>query len=63
MVTWRNFWDRDPSGPICTRWNVQGFPTLYLIDHEGIVRHRGIFGEEAINAAVAELVAKAIADK
>ena len=62
-VNWRNFWDGDPSGPISTRWNVMGFPTVYLIDHRGVVRYREISGEQAIDAAVAELVAKAIADK
>ena len=58
-VTWRNVADGDTSGPIATRWNVQGWPTLYLIDHEGVIRYRDIAGEQAIDAAIAELVAKA----
>jgi hypothetical protein len=55
-VTWRSFWDQTTDGPIATRWNVQGWPTIYLIDHEGVIRHRDIYGEEAISNAVAELV-------
>lgn len=58
-VTWRSFWDESTSGPIATRWNVQGWPTVYLIDHEGVIRYRDIAGEQAIDAAVAELVARA----
>ncbi|HEV3136460.1 MAG TPA: hypothetical protein VGZ26_01125, partial [Pirellulales bacterium] len=25
------------SGPIATTWNIQMWPTLYLIDHNGII--------------------------
>jgi hypothetical protein len=35
-LTWRSFWDGGSvSGPIATRWNVEGWPTMYLIDHNG----------------------------
>ncbi len=42
QITWRSFWDGGSTdGPIATRWNVRGWPTVYLIDHEGriIGRH------------------------
>jgi hypothetical protein len=58
-VTWRSFHDGAPPGPIATRWRVEGWPTLYLIDHEGVIRHRDIYGEEALDQAIAALVAKA----
>jgi S1-C subfamily serine protease/peroxiredoxin len=38
-VTWKTWWD-DESGPIATRWRVGSFPTIYIIDHKGIIRHR-----------------------
>jgi hypothetical protein len=39
-ITWRSWWDGgNTSGPIATRWNVQGWPTLYLIDAKGVIRH------------------------
>ena len=41
-ITWRSFWDGgSTSGPIAERWNVQGWPTLYLIDPTGVIRYKG----------------------
>lgn len=35
---WRSFWDGgSPNGPIQTRWNIQAYPTMYLIDHKGMI--------------------------
>ena len=40
-LTWRSFWDGgSPDGPIARRWNVEGWPTLYLIDHKGLIVQR-----------------------
>ena len=43
QITWRSFWDGGSTdGPIASRWNVHGWPTVYLIDHEGkIIGHHG----------------------
>jgi hypothetical protein len=43
-ITWRSFWDGgSPDGPIHGKWNVTVFPTMYLIDHRGlIVRRAGL---------------------
>jgi hypothetical protein len=39
-ITWRSWWDGgSTSGPIASRWNVFGWPTLYLIDAQGVIRH------------------------
>jgi hypothetical protein len=40
QITWRSFWDRTTGGPISTRWKVEGWPTLYLIDHKGVIREK-----------------------
>jgi len=42
-ITWRSFWNgpEGTGGPISTRWNVRGWPTLYLIDHKGVIRSKG----------------------
>ena len=41
-LTWRSFWNGGSTGgPISTRWNVSGWPTIYLIDHKGIIRAKG----------------------
>jgi thiol-disulfide isomerase/thioredoxin len=40
-VTWRNWWfegrERDE---VLKTWRVEGFPTIILIDHNGIIQHR-----------------------
>jgi hypothetical protein len=43
-LPWRSFWDGGSTdGPIARRWNVSGWPTLYVIDHRGvIVGHTGV---------------------
>jgi peroxiredoxin len=42
-ITWRCWWDGDEpdgSGPITKRWNVRGYPTFFLIDHQGVIRSK-----------------------
>ncbi|MBL8858904.1 MAG: hypothetical protein JNL28_10395 [Planctomycetes bacterium] len=47
-ITWRSFWNGgDTSGPISTAWNVRGWPTLYLLDHEGVIHYKGHGEDEA----------------
>jgi hypothetical protein len=62
-ITWRSFWNGPDGtgGPISTRWNVSGWPTLFLIDHQGVIRHKwlGSPGDEVMDKAIEELVAKA----
>ena len=58
-ITWRSFWDGGTtSGPIASKWNISGWPTLYLIDHKGIIRARDVDGT-ALDKLVDQLVAAA----
>src|SRR5215510_6471065 len=58
-VTWRSFDDGDPgSGPICKAWNIESFPSIFVLDHEGVIRQMDVRGEE-LETAVKDLVAKA----
>jgi len=35
---WRSFWDGgSTNGPIQNQWNIQSYPTMYLIDHKGFI--------------------------
>jgi len=63
-LTWRSFWDGGSTqGPIATAWNIQGWPTTYVIDHEGVIRAKNAHGDkEAFDAMIHDLVAKAKAD-
>src|SRR5438477_5190103 len=56
-VTWRSFWDERPGGPIATRWHIQGWPTVYLIDHLGVIRN--VDPDQDLDAALEALVAAA----
>jgi RNA polymerase sigma factor (sigma-70 family) len=58
-VTWRSFRDRRPGKPaISHEWSILGYPTLYLIDHAGIIRQRWIGAPppEELNRAIDRLV-------
>jgi hypothetical protein len=58
-MTWRSWWDGgSTSGPIATKWNVSGWPTLYVIDHKGVIRHKweGSPGEKVMDEALEKLV-------
>jgi peroxiredoxin len=64
-LTWRSF--ADPLGkegvprPICSKWNLEGTPTLYLIDHRGVIRRKwlGSPGEKEIDRALDKLLKEA----
>ena len=68
-LPWRSFADARQadatesrsSGPIATSWNLQGTPTLFIIDHKGVIRHRwlGSPGEAAIDRALEKLIPEA----
>jgi len=62
-ITWRSFWNgkNGTGGPISMEWNVQGWPTLYVIDHKGIIRHKwlGSPGDKVMDEAIEKLVAEA----
>ena len=63
-LTWRSFWNgpEGTRGPISTQWNVEGWPTIYLIDHKGVIRFRYVRGK-ALDAAIDKLVKEAEAAK
>ena len=56
QITWRSFVDpgNASAGPISTRWNISATPTMYLIDHRGIIRCKwaGAPGEKVIDKAL-----------
>jgi peroxiredoxin len=57
-ITWRSFWDGGSTGgPIASKWNVTGWPTIYVIDHKGKIRFKNVRGP-AMDKAVDELLAE-----
>lgn len=61
-LTWRQAIDGSTDGPWASTWNVQGWPTIYVIDAKGVIRYRDV-REEAMDAAVDALLAEAKAEK
>ncbi len=57
-ITWRSFWDGGTtSGPIAKRWNVTGWPTIYVLDRDGVIRYKGVRGssmDKAVDTLLAE---------
>ena len=56
-ITWPSFWDGGTTGgPIATDWGVTGWPTVYVIDHKGIIRASGhSLDEELVDQLIAEM--------
>jgi hypothetical protein len=67
-LNWRSYADhggKSGFGPICAKWNLQGTPTLFVLDHKGVIRYRwlGSPGEKKIDEAIHTLIKEAEADK
>ena len=63
QITWRSWWDGGMTGgPTATAWNVEGWPTLYLIDAKGVIREKwiGSPGEEVLDSAIDDLLEETI---
>jgi hypothetical protein len=63
-LNWRSFADTSGDeglGNISSAWNLQGTPTLFVLDHKGVIRYRwlGSPGEHVIDEALNKLVKEA----
>ncbi len=58
-ITWRSWWDGGSSdGPIAKKWNVHGWPTIYVLDHKGTIRYKDVRDkqlEEAVETLLKEV--------
>jgi thiol-disulfide isomerase/thioredoxin len=61
QITWRSFADGfGGAGPIDSKWNVHAWPAVFIIDHNGVIRHRmGGASADALNQAIDPLVSAA----
>ena len=58
-LAWRSWWDGGTTGgPIATKWNVMGWPTVYVLDHQGVIRAKDLRGT-ALDKLLDELVVEA----
>ena len=58
QITWRSFWcgEKGTGGPIPSKWNVMGWPTLYYIDHKGVIRAKDISDLKGMDQVLDKLV-------
>lgn len=57
-ITWRSWWNGGPSGPITERWNIDSWPTVYVLDARGVIRYKQVIRErldEAVDGLLKEL--------
>jgi thiol-disulfide isomerase/thioredoxin len=55
-MPWAHWWE-GADAPLLKQWNIRFFPTIYVIDDKGVIRHKNIRGEE-LEKAVEKLVAE-----
>ena len=58
-VTWRSFRNEHNEPNISDSWRVRGWPTLYYIDHEGVIRHKNVRDEAKMEEVLEEMIAAA----
>jgi thiol-disulfide isomerase/thioredoxin len=57
-VDWRQVMDGSTDGPLTSRWNIRSFPSVFVLDREGVIRHRDLRGGALENAVRALIEAK-----
>lgn len=59
QITWRSWWNgpKGTDGPLSKKWNVHGWPTIYVLDAEGVIRFKDV-REKAMDEAVDQLLKK-----
>jgi thiol-disulfide isomerase/thioredoxin len=57
-ITWRCWWEGGDNRPNCTRYRVEAFPTIYVLDPAGVIRAKDVRGK-ALEVAVERLLKEA----
>lgn len=60
-TTWRNFRDERVGGEISAKWGISGWPTVYVLDHKGVIRHIDL-PKDDLGLALAKLIKEAKAE-
>jgi hypothetical protein len=60
QVVWRS-WSDGRQGPISQQWRINAFPSIYLIDHLGVIRFKceGVPDEKQLSGLLEQLLASA----
>jgi len=62
LMTWQSFWDGGTTnGPISMRWAITAWPTVFVLDHKGVIRYKNVHGDK-LDEAIETLLAEAEAE-
>ena len=56
-LNWRSWWDGS-GGPIAKKFKIRGWPTIFLIDHNGVIQFKNVRGGN-LDVAIEKLVSVA----
>jgi hypothetical protein len=59
-MPWTHWWNGIQAG-VLEEWDVRHYPTIYILDAQGVIRHKDVRGEElekAVNALLQEAKTK-----
>jgi hypothetical protein len=65
QITWRSWFD-GRGGPIGKQWNIRYLPTIYVLDHKGVIRYKGVRDQkmdEAVDTLLKEVPKEATPEK
>jgi thiol-disulfide isomerase/thioredoxin len=64
-MPWVHWWQDGQQNPVMKKFRVRAFPTMYLLDHSGVIKHKwvGNPGNDKLDKAVDEAVEAAIKAK
>lgn len=60
MITWRSFWngEKGTAGPISANYRVNSWPSIWVLDGNGVIRYRNVRGpamERAVETLLKEI--------
>jgi hypothetical protein len=55
-INWRSWWAGAPDGEIPTRWRIQGYPSLFVLDARGVVRYENVQPGVELEQAIERLL-------
>jgi len=58
-VTWRSFRNEANDPTISAEWRVRAWPTLYYIDHNGVIQHKNIRDETEMEEVLEDMIVAA----
>jgi thiol-disulfide isomerase/thioredoxin len=57
-MPWTHWWDGQ-GGKVARAYQIQAFPTLYVIDHKGVIRFKSVGYDKKLDSVVEKLVKEA----